>query len=205
MALQPDLLAEMAPGGQGGAPSGFVYQPDFVSPGEEARLVKKFAALPLQPLLFHGFPGNRRVLSFGCRYDYSAGVVREAKPIPDWLLELRGKAAAFSGLGAEALRQALVTEYAPGAGIGWHRDKAEFDQVVAISFLSGCILNFRKQAGGKWRRTSVPIAARSVYLLRGEARSVWQHGIRPMAALRYSLTFRNLRDDGRRLPPLKYP
>ena len=36
------------------------------------------------------------------------------------------EAGAFAGLGPAALQDALGTEYGPGAGINWHRDKAVF-------------------------------------------------------------------------------
>jgi len=36
-------------------------------------------------------------------------------------------------------------------------------------------------------------APRSAYLLSGPARSVWEHSIPPVSALRYSITFRTLR------------
>ncbi len=44
-------------------------------------------------------------------------------PILSFLLALRGRVAALAGLAAETLSQALVTEYPPGAAIGWHRDE----------------------------------------------------------------------------------
>jgi alkylated DNA repair dioxygenase AlkB len=34
---------------------------------------------------------------------------------------------------------------------------------------------------------------RSAYLLRGASRTVWEHSIPPVDALRYSVTFRDLR------------
>ena len=37
----------------------------------------------------------------------------------------------------------------------------------------------------------------SAYLLGGPARTDWEHGIPPVDALRYSLTFRNLREERR--------
>ena len=35
-------------------------------------------------------------------------------------------AAHFAGLSPASLQQVLITEYTPGAAIGWHRDKAVF-------------------------------------------------------------------------------
>src|SRR5947209_7224886 len=84
-------------------------------------------ALPFQPFEFHGYLGKRRVVSFGWRYDYAGRTLRGSDAIPPFLIPLRDQAAEFAGVSADSLQQILVTEYAPGAGIGWHRDKPMFD------------------------------------------------------------------------------
>jgi alkylated DNA repair dioxygenase AlkB len=172
-------------------PEGFSYRDDVIAPEDEARFVAQFAVLPFQPFEFHGYLGKRRVVSFGWRYDYAGRALRESETIPAFLLPLREKAAAFAGLDGDDLRQILVTEYAPGAGIGWHRDKPMFEDVVAISFLASCVLRFRRKAGPVWERRSQTVQPRSAYLLRGPARQLWQHSVPPVAELRYSVTFRN--------------
>jgi alkylated DNA repair dioxygenase AlkB len=40
---------------------------------------------------------------------------------------------------------------------------------------------------------SVPVEARSAYLLRGPARTDWEHSLPAVDGLRYSITFRSLR------------
>src|SRR5213592_96620 len=115
---------------------GFRYQPDLIAPAEEDALVARVRELPFREFEFHGFLGKRRVVSFGWRYDYSGGRLRQADDIPEFLLELRARAASFANLNAEAFQQVLVTEYGPAAGIGWHRDKAVFGEVVGVSLLS---------------------------------------------------------------------
>ena len=95
----------------------------------------------------------------------------------------------------EQLRHVLVTEYGPGAGIGWHRDKAVFGETVGVSLLSPCVLRLRRKVGERrWERANVEAEPRSAYLLSGEARWEWEHSIPAMEALRYSITFRNLRE-----------
>jgi alkylated DNA repair dioxygenase AlkB len=176
-------------------PLGFSYRDEVLSPAEDAVLRRAFEALPFKPFEFHGHLGNRRIVSFGWRYDYAGRALREAPAVPDFLHELREKAAAFAGLAAGSLRHALVTEYAPGAGIGWHRDKPMFADVVAFSFGAPCRLRFRCKHGETWKRAAQIVKPRSVYLLRGDARSVWYHSIPPVDALRYSVTFRNFAAD----------
>lgn len=154
-------------------------------------LVARFADLPFQPFEFHGYLGKRRVVSFGWRYDYAGGTLRPSNAVPPFLLPLRDAAAKFAGIPADSLQQILITEYAAGAGIGWHRDRPMFEDIVAVSLLSPCTLRFRRKEGVRWERAAQRVDPRSAYLLRGEARRVWYHSIPPMDRLRYSVTFRN--------------
>lgn len=175
------------------APPGFAYLPDLVSPDEAAALVGQFEQAPFEPFDFRGFKGNRQTVAFGSRYDFTHSRVKTAEPVPDWLRPLKAKAAAFAGVDDDALAQALITEYPPGAGIGWHRDRPEYGKVVGVSFASACILRFRRPHGHGWRRESVLLQPRSAYLLDGDVRQDWQHSIMPGDRLRYSVTFRTLR------------
>ena len=174
-------------------PEGFRYEPDFLTENEERDLVAELEALPLKEFEFQGFRGKRRVVSFGWRYDFNDRRLTTAADLPPFLLPLRERAAAFAGLRPEEFPQVLVTEYAPGAGIGWHRDKAEFDRVVGVSLLAPCDFRFRRQtAGGKWERATVVTEPRSAYLLAGPARTQWEHSIPAVDRLRYSVTLRSL-------------
>jgi alkylated DNA repair dioxygenase AlkB len=174
-------------------PEGFVYREKVLSAEEERHFVEHLAMLPFAAFEFHGFLGRRRIVSFGWRYDYAGRQIRPSAQLPEFLLPLRERAAEVAGLSAESLHQVLVTEYAPGAPIGWHRDKPMFQDVVAISFLAPCVLRFRRRLRDGWERRSLDVMPRSAYLLRGAARTEWEHSIPPLSALRYSVTFRNLR------------
>jgi alkylated DNA repair dioxygenase AlkB len=175
-------------------PEGLVYRPDFVTEAEEAGLAEAIAALPLKPFEFHGFTGRRRVASFGLRYDFGGGGLRRAEGLPEFLQPLLERVAAFAGTAPEALRHVLVTEYEPGAAIGWHRDRPEFGTVVGVSLLSPCRFRLRRRAGTKWQRAAFVAEPRSAYRLQGPARHEWEHSIPPVEALRWSITFRTLRD-----------
>jgi alkylated DNA repair dioxygenase AlkB len=171
-------------------PGGFAYREDFVTPEEEAALIENLARLELREFEFHGYLGKRRVTSFGLRYDFNDMAVREAAEMPEFLLPLRDRAARFVGLAPAELAHALVTEYAPGAAIGWHRDRPVFGDVIGISLGASCRFRFRRKRGISWERASLMLLPRSAYLLRGPARHEWQHSIPPVEALRYSITFR---------------
>ena len=176
-------------------PEGLRYQPELISPAEEARLLETIAELPFKPFEFHGYLGKRRIVPFGWRYDYSARAVDAAAPIPDFLLPLRERVSAFAEIPATELRQAMVTEYEAGAGIGWHRDKPQFGEVIGVSLKSICNLRFRRAAGDGWERRSLNPAPRSAYLLQGPARSEWEHSIPVVKTQRYSVTFRRYLGD----------
>ena len=174
-------------------PAGFRYIPDVLSSAEEKSLVQQFEKLPLKPFEFHGYQGNRRIYTFGHGYIFAGQQPRSDASIPDYLRPLTDIASHISGVPATAFEQLMVTEYAAGAGIGWHRDRPTYEDIVAISFLAPCTLRLRRKAGENWERQSAHIEPRSAYLLHGPARNVWQHSIAPMDVLRYSVTLRTFR------------
>ena len=186
-APQTDLFPEPPHG-----PLGLAYRAEVVARDEEAELARRTAQLELKPFEFRGYLGLRRVKAFGWRYDYGAQAVQRADDIPEFLMPLRGRIADLAGLEPDQLNHALVTEYRLGAGIGWHRDRPQFGEVVGVSLLSPCVLRFRRKRGAGWERASLPAAPRSAYLLSGPARSEWEHSIAPLDQLRYSITFRRL-------------
>jgi alkylated DNA repair dioxygenase AlkB len=107
--------------------------------------------------------------------------------------ELRSKVAKFAGREVEEFQQGGVNEYRPGAGIGWHKDKPEFGVIVGVSLLAPATKRFRRPKENGWMRISQILKPRSIYILEGESRTLWEHSIPPLDALRYSLTFRTLR------------
>jgi alkylated DNA repair dioxygenase AlkB len=176
-------------------PEGLAYRPDFLLLEEEQALAETFGALPFKEFEFQGFLGKRRTVSFGWHYAFDGSGLHEAASMPDFLLPVRQKAAEFARTQAEALQHALIIEYAPDAGIGWHKDRPVFGDVVGISLLAPARMRFRRKQGAKWERVSLIAAPRSAYLLTGPARAEWEHSIPPMEELRYSITFRTLRAD----------
>ncbi len=173
-------------------PDGFRYAPDLITPDEERELLEHIRLLPFRQFEFQGYTGKRRVVSFGWKYDFNERKLEPRDDIPDFLVPLREKAAAFAQIPAIDLQQALVTEYDVGAPIGWHKDKAVFGDVIGISLLSAVPFRLRRDIGGKWERVTITAEPRSIYLLRGPSRTEWEHSIPPVETLRYSVTFRNL-------------
>jgi alkylated DNA repair dioxygenase AlkB len=181
--------------GQKKLPEGFRYQADVISAGDEITLLERIRELPFKPFEFHGYLGKRRVVSFGWKYDFEGRKLEKSRDIPDFLLELREVMGRFANISSEDLQMVLVSEYEAGAGIGWHRDKDVFGQVVGLSLVSRCVFRLRRKVAGKWERASVVAEPRSAYLMSGPSRTEWEHSIPEVNALRYSVTFRNFRED----------
>ena len=187
-AAQPRLFDD-----PGALPEGMRHVDQLLTPPEEAELIATIAALEFRAFRFRGFEGKRRVVSFGWAYDFEGGGLQPAEPLPGFLAPVRARAAAFAGHAADDLPHALVTEYAPGAAIGWHRDRPEFGDVLGVSLGATCRFRMRRLAGTGWERHTIELRPRSAYLLRGPARTEWEHSIPPVEDTRYSITFRTLR------------
>lgn len=173
-------------------PDGFRYQREIISPEEEGTLIEHIRALPLKEFEFHGFLGKRRVKSFGWHYDFHDEKLKQTDPLPEFVLPLRERVARFADLDAEEIQHVLFTEY-DRAGIGWHRDKATFGDVMGVSLLAPATFRLRRKIGSKWERYSLEAEPRSVYLMRGPSRTEWEHSIPTVDGVRYSITFRTLR------------
>jgi alkylated DNA repair dioxygenase AlkB len=178
-------------------PPGFEYRDDFISAAEEAALIADIARVEFSNFEMRGVVARRRVAFFGASYDESRGPDR---PIPEFLYPLLTRGASWAGVEPDAFAMALVNEYRPGAPIGWHRDAPQYDIVVGVSLLSAARMRFRryvspgaKPIGRRQATHEITVSPRSAYVMRGESRNDYEHSIPPVAALRYSITFRTLR------------
>ena len=149
--MSSSQIALFTPSPEDSLPEGFAYRPDVISAGEESRLLAEITLLPFKEFQFHGFEGKRRVVSFGWRYDFSQHKAMPAEPIPEFLRDLCHRVQRASGFALPRLEQVLVTEYAPGAPIGWHKDRPAFGNVMGLSLCSACTFRLRKSDGkGRW-------------------------------------------------------
>lgn len=197
-ANQPELFPS-APN----LPAGLVYRADFVTAAEEQALVREIERLDLGKVEMRGVVARRRTAHFGWNYHYETFELSYGKPIPDFLLGLRERLSELTAVRPDEFGEALVTEYPPGAPIGWHRDAPAFGIVVGISLVSECRMRFRpwphvpaRRGQAKQSQAPLPeqtLAPRSAYVLQGDARTRWEHSIPPVAARRYSITYRTLR------------
>ena len=188
MTSQGELFRDEAP-----VVPGLTFVADAVTRADERALVAQIDAAPLEPFKFGQWRGKRLTTHYGSAYDFSRGRLDEAPPLPGWLLELRDKLAPLVGLEPRELLAALLIRYDPGAGIGWHRDRPQYGEVLGLSLGADCTMRLRRRTETGFERRNVPLPARSLYRLSGEVRWDWEHSIVPMDQTRWSITYRSLR------------
>lgn len=168
-------------------PRGLKLTEEFIGAAQEARLIDhaERAALVYTPY----DPGNRRAsTSYGWKYDFENDTFLPCSPIPDALLDVRDAAAEFAGIAPGSIAECLLNRYDPGAMIQPHFDKPVWDKVIGLSLGSVATMLFEKVDGS----VGIPVVLppRSIYLLDGDARYVFQHSLPPHPATRWSITFR---------------
>jgi alkylated DNA repair dioxygenase AlkB len=180
-------------------PDGFIYHPNFLSAAEEQELIGEIQKVHLTPFKYYQFTGKRRTASFGWQYEFGASDITTAPEIPAFILPLRARAGTLFNMDPNSLVQTSFIEYSHGSPIGWHRDIPQFGVVVGISLGAACRMKFRKYRRARSKQLnrdeilSIELQPRSIYLMSGAAREIWQHSIPPVKSLRYSIMMRTLR------------
>jgi alkylated DNA repair dioxygenase AlkB len=177
---------------------GFTLVSDFLTGEEEQRLVDFAMTLPLSTFKFQGFEAKRKTISFGFDYHFDSRKLTKGSEIPaefGWIIE---KVAAFIGIPPVDIEEVLVTEYPPNSVINWHRDAPPFAIIAGLSLLTGCRFRLRpysKETRSRQKLVALPLARRSLYVMRDECREQWEHSIGPVTHTRYSVTFRTLKKE----------
>jgi alkylated DNA repair dioxygenase AlkB len=180
-------------------PAGFLHRDAFITTAEEADLAAHIARIEFATFEMRGVVAKRRVAFFGASYDQGAA---PSPPIPEFLSPIRERLAAWAEVDPQAFAMALINEYRPGTPIGWHRDAPQYDIIAGVSLLSPCVMRLRpyvspsQAAAQKTRRTTtheIELLPRSAYVIKGEARSAFEHSIPAVESLRYSITLRTVR------------
>jgi alkylated DNA repair protein (DNA oxidative demethylase) len=177
-----------------GAPDGLLFEPEIMTPIEEAAFLEVIKTLPFGAFRMHGVDARRRVVRFGVHYVAGSAAMRPVSDFPLPLEPLRARAAAVAGVPPRLLLESLVTEYAPGAGIGWHCDSPPFGIVAGISLGGACRMRFQCAEGAERRTWAIELPPRSLYVMSGSVREEWQHSIPAVKEPRWSITFRTLKN-----------
>jgi alkylated DNA repair dioxygenase AlkB len=184
-------------------PHGLVYRPQYITRAEEAALLAAIAPLPFREARFQQYVARRRVVHFHADGDvdtddaYDDGESFSSGPLSPFLIALQERIASSFGITHPAFVHALVTEYRPGAPIGWHRDKAAYGVVFGLSLLGRGTMRFRPLDARAERRQTIvlELEPRSLYVMQGPIRWLWQHCMSPARELRYSITLRTRAND----------
>ncbi len=178
-------------------PAGFYYISEFLSESEEVYLVNTISSIGLHTFHFQGYEAKRKVASFGYDWSFDKRTLSKGQNIPPVLNPLIDKVAKYLTVTPDDFKEVLLTEYPVGSVINWHRDAPPFDIIAGISLLTDCVFKLRPHDKKKQARSSVislPVSRRSLYIMRGESRTEWQHSIAPVKNIRYSITLRTLKD-----------
>ena len=194
---QASLFEEAAPVVP--AITGLSYIADYIDESTEAALLEVIDSQPWMNDL------KRRVQHYGWRYDYKARNVTSDLRIgalPDWLQSYAVRLQQ-GGLFTEMPDQVIINEYQPGQGISAHIDCVPCfaDSIASLSLGSPCVMDFTHSKTGE--KSSLLLEPRSLLVLTGDARYVWQHAIAGRKTDRYqgqiisrkrriSLTFRKM-------------
>jgi alkylated DNA repair dioxygenase AlkB len=197
---QGELLLESAPDTASAVVPGFSLRENYLSPDEEAELLNLVEDGPWQA------DWRRRIQQFGLGYAGEIGGKPSwVRDFPQWLAKLGERVARDAGF--ERLPEnCVINEYIPPLGIAPHRDYPAFGPTIAcVSLGSDVILDLIKP--DRSVRVPILIPARSLWVMTGEARTKWLHGIAPRLndvvagqrrrrGRRVSITFRTAKDAG---------
>ena len=173
-------------------PAGFRYYEDVITPEQEGEILEFIRTLDFQPYVMRGQPSRRGIVRFGHDYGPVGGSHHVVVPFTPELIELREISAAVAGLDGASFVASVVTQYSPGATIGWHSDMTMFGPIVfGVSLQGFSTLKLRPKSERK-NILKIELAPRSLYVMEGELRRNWEHSIPPVKELRYSITYRTL-------------
>jgi alkylated DNA repair dioxygenase AlkB len=149
---------------------GFSLRKDYIDVHEEATLLAHIDAQLWET------DWRRRIQQYGLGYSGEHGRTPGwLRDFPDWLVPLAQRVSHDAPLERFA-ENCVINEYIPPLGIGPHRDYGAFGPTVAcVSLGSDIILDLTHPERGL--RVPVHVPARSLWVLTGEARSEWLHGI----------------------------
>jgi alkylated DNA repair dioxygenase AlkB len=185
---------------------GFALRQDYVTAEEERELLAQIEQGAWET------DWRRRIQQYGLGYPGEHGTKAAwLRDFPEWLVPLATRVAEDAAF-ERFPENCVINEYVPPLGIGPHRDYGAFgDKIACVSLASDIVTDFRSPKTGQ--RVSVHVPARSLWVISGEARLEWQHGIaarltdvihgeRRRRERRVSITFRTAKNPGAIRPQL---
>jgi alkylated DNA repair dioxygenase AlkB len=173
MIAQKDLFTDESSTNAQPVVSGLSYIPDFIDSAAESDLLR---TIDVQSWITEL---KRRVQHYGWRYDYKARSVTNDLRIgalPEWLQAFAVRLQQ-AGYFPEIPDQVIINEYHSGQGISAHIDCVPCfaDTIASLSLSSPCVMDFIHSKTGD--KSSLLLEPRSLLVLTGDSRYVWQHAI----------------------------
>lgn len=191
-----DMSAITAAGVSTAPPPGLHMAYGVISAAEEAALIALIESLELPRVALD--PLNpRSSRAYGWNY-LQDDTIEPCPGLPPGFDELTKRAAALVGVAPDDLVQGMLIRYEPQSIIQWHLDKAVWDHVIGISLGESVTMGFRKEQAGGDDIRAVELPPRSAYVMTGEARFDYKHGLPPAPGTRWSVTFRSFSAEGQR-------
>ena len=162
---------------------GLALYPEFITQSEEAELLMQVRVyMPDKPR--HGVRDRNAIVRFGSTLPFND--VRDGK-IPahlDWLC-IKLAQERHTPTKPDSI---TINEYYPGQVIRPHVDPRQAGPVITVlSLASAATMVFTKKDEAP---IVVELPARSLVQMRDEIRYEWEHEIKPVKELRYSMVFR---------------
>ena len=149
---------------------GFTLVCDYVTEAEETELLRHVDAGPWET------DWRRRIQQYGLGYAGEHGTKATwLRDFPAWLVPLAQRVANDAKM-ERFPENCVINEYIPPLGIGRHKDYPAFGPTIAcVSLGSDVVIDFANRT--TMQRVPIHVPARSFWIITGEARSVWTHGI----------------------------
>jgi alkylated DNA repair dioxygenase AlkB len=147
---------------------GFFLRLNYITPQEETLLLEKVETG------IWDTEWRRRVQRYGTAYGKDQAI---SGPFPNWLIPIARRVAEDAGFNRFP-DNCVINEYLPGQGIAPHKDYSSFGPKVACLSLGSDVL-FDLYSENRKTKRSILVPARSFWVISGDVRSKWLHGIAP--------------------------
>ena len=182
---------------------GLYYIPDYLTVQEQQEIMKYLRKTKKWQTVGKSY-SSRRVIQFGYSYSYDRTGVKKIEELPEYFQKLvdieHVNGVLNKELLTEDMEQLIINEYKPGQGIHPHIDHYKYfgPIIVCLTIGSGIGIDFTRVDDPSIGK-QVYVKPGSLYIMSGESRSIWRHGIKrgkydgPIKrGIRYSLTYRTI-------------
>ncbi|KRX05900.1 hypothetical protein PPERSA_03837 [Pseudocohnilembus persalinus] len=168
---------------------------DFITKEEEKILIENIEKENWDDVL------KRRTMQFGVFYNQAKKWIEQKKrPYPNYFNFLFKRLKTYNLIDYdENNANTLINEYYPGQTLYHHKDV--FGEIIlGLNMLADCDLQFINDQNKQVINVQQP--RRSLYIMTGDSRYIWKHGIMEVKKRRISLTVRSTVPNPQKFPNL---